>query len=468
MKKVPTSEDIVTIEDHVKSSEILKNLNSAITFDYELNEKSANAKILKAAKRVPIEVEENSTSSNLIFSAGAWYHVVLPSIKYWNDAGEKTCRVGDTTIKVGGVKTRKENSGKHVNSKVVFFADREKIVCHLYNTTQLVLVNGHGYRKFIDIFLKPFFASKADESIDAIEQFNDEVVRKLGSKTVKRQNIKFKRGPSFPCHSCDFAAKSVATLKKHKKTEHMTSFNSSKKELEPRQSTRNNSLIENLMIEDVTATNLTNEITLEENVLKYTCSDCMFVTISKACIDDHVKTRHLPDKNEEVRFICIVCKHEFSEVEDYDSHVKMHEMINHREDDLTDLQNVVFTHILEQQILEIENEKKVKRVCDETKYSCDQCEFSTNAEEHLKVHIQTIHQSAKVDVNVTSIRTIKCQACEYVCKLNIQMKKHLEKEHGENSPSYKCNLCEFGADFIGEIWNHKLDSHAGDTFNFNN
>ena len=133
------NEEIVTLDDHVKSSEVLKNLNSSIRFNYELDDKATTAKLLKAAKRIPIEVEENSTSSNMVFSAGAWCHVVKPSITYWNDVkGEKTCKIGDYSIKVGGVKAGKEIKGKHVNTKIVFFADREKILCHLYNTTQLI------------------------------------------------------------------------------------------------------------------------------------------------------------------------------------------------------------------------------------------------------------------------------------------------------------------------------------------
>ena len=108
-----------------------------------------------------------------MFSAGAWFHVVKPSILYFNDAkGEKTCKVGDYTIKVGGVKAGKEMKGKHVNTKIVFFADREKIVCHLYNTTQLILINGRGYQKFIELFLKPFFVAKTDECLEEIEKLS--------------------------------------------------------------------------------------------------------------------------------------------------------------------------------------------------------------------------------------------------------------------------------------------------------
>ena len=125
-------------------------------------------------------------------------------------------------------KKEKRNLKKKANTKVVFFADREKVVCHLYNTTQLILINGHGHRKFIELFLKPSLISKIDGCIEDIEQFNNDVVKQLGPKTVNRTDVKFKKGSAFPCHSCDFAAKSIPGLKKHKKTEHGSSFNSSK------------------------------------------------------------------------------------------------------------------------------------------------------------------------------------------------------------------------------------------------
>ena len=164
MKKAlnaPCGEEIRSIEEHVKSSELLKRADATRIFDYELNDKSAKAKLVKAAKRPPLEVEENTTSSNMVFSAGAWHNAVLPASKYWNDVmGDKTCKIGDYTVKVSGVKQGKENKGKHVNTIIVFYGDRDKIVCHLYNTTQLILINGHGYKKFIDLFLKPFFVSK--------------------------------------------------------------------------------------------------------------------------------------------------------------------------------------------------------------------------------------------------------------------------------------------------------------------
>ena len=51
-------------------------------FEYELNEKASKQKLIKGAKRNPLEIVENSNSTNLVFSVGAWYQVVLPCLKY--------------------------------------------------------------------------------------------------------------------------------------------------------------------------------------------------------------------------------------------------------------------------------------------------------------------------------------------------------------------------------------------------
>ena len=454
------SEAIVTIEDHVKKSELTKNMNPSVTFDYELREKAVKTKLVKAAKRIPIEMEENSTSTNLLFSPGAWYHVVLPSIKYWMESQEKTCKVGQYEIKVGGIKEGKEKSGKHVNTKVVFFADREKVVCHLYNTTQLILINGHGYRKFIELFLKPFLISKIDGCIEDIELFNNDVVKQLGPKTVKRTDVKFKKGSAFPCHSCDFAAKSIPGLKKHKKNEHGSSFNSSKVLIEPRQSTRNNSIVENLMIEDVTVTDLTNETNVEENTLKYTCNDCMFVTTSKTNIDDHVQMMHQPEKNEEVRFVCIICQHELTEAEDYENHIKLHERRENKDDnDMKELQNIILNIILEYHIEESKKESESNTEEADLNFECSQCDFQSEVEDIVKDHNKRAHQPPRPHVD----RKVKCELCDYVCDLNIEMKEHIEKEHPENEPTYECDICGFSDDFIGNMWKHKLTNHASES-----
>ena len=72
----------------------------------------------------------------------------------------KKCSIDDIEITIVSIKTGKAVIGKHIDTQVIFFVNRSKVVCHFYNTTQLILVNGNGYANFVNHFLKPFFESK--------------------------------------------------------------------------------------------------------------------------------------------------------------------------------------------------------------------------------------------------------------------------------------------------------------------
>ena len=219
-------------------------------FDYELSDKASKAKLIKGAKRSSFVVQPNKTSTNLVFCAGSWQKVAIPAVKYWNEIkGEQTWKVGDTLIRVGGVKAGTDATGKkYVDAQVVFYVDRDKVVCHMYNTTQLILVNGRNYSKLVDTFLIPFFKSKIEESKKEIDKVNEGILVRLGPK---RSSVKYKGGLSFPCNRCDYACKTISTLNKHKTSEHALSFDASKKSIEPRHSTRNNSIVGNLILEDL-------------------------------------------------------------------------------------------------------------------------------------------------------------------------------------------------------------------------
>ena len=182
----PENNDVLTIDEHIKSMEPLRPTEERL-FAYNLSEKATKAKLIKGCKRDPFLLEENSSSSNLVFSAGSWYNVVMPAVEYWNMIKEdQTCQVGECIITIGGIKMGKENNGKCVDTQIVFLANRDKITCHFYNTTQLILVNGHGYQRLIDTFLKPFFLSQMENCLEEINSYNEFVLAKLGNKTVKK------------------------------------------------------------------------------------------------------------------------------------------------------------------------------------------------------------------------------------------------------------------------------------------
>ena len=422
-----------SIEQHVKNSELYKNVN---TFDYKLNDKTAKAKLLKAAKRQPIDMEENSTSSNLVFSAGAWIHAVLPSVRYWSEVKEsKTCRIGDYEVEIGGIKENKETQGKHVNTQIVFLANRNKIVCHMYNTTQLILINGHGYQKFIDVFLKPFLTAKINECIPEIEEFNDQVGIKLGPKTIRRSVVKLKRGSAFPCPNCDFSAKSIPALRKHKKDEHILSLNISDKLAQQKQSTRNNSLTEKLMLEDVSLMDLSQEVqeNLKEDTHKFTCDPCNFATKSKGEINDHVKKQHSSEEIEEVKYLCTKCGKEFVNVEEYENHEEVHFKTKQKETEISEIQNLIYIAILENELEVADTFKK--------------------------------HKSINIDVEKTGENNINWEKCEKPLNMNIQIKKHLENEHKEY-PAITCNKCDESFQNTSELCDHMMSYHVGKPMEF--
>ena len=463
----PVNKAVTNLDEHIKESLVYKQSNSSsFTFDYLLNDKTAKSKLVKAAKRTHLEIEENSTSTNLIFSAGAWAHSVLPSVKFWSEIqGEQSFKIDDYEISIGGVKTGKEASGKQVSTQVIFYGNRDKIVLHLYNTTQLILVNGHGYKKFIDLFLKPFFLVKTSQCLEEIGNFNVDVIDKLGPKTVKRSDIKYKKGSAFSCSGCEFAAKSISALKNHKIMQHTLSLNSPKLPIATNQTTKSSSKVERMMLEDASVSGLTDDDSVEEVTLKYTCFDCNLVTTSKGEIDDHIAEKHAPEPNEEVRILCTDCEQVFGVEDDYNSHVKTHkkETVNeeHEENVLKELYNKVMMDIIEH---DIDKQNQSETPVDDTKIlmDCKKCNFVSNDESEIRVHNQTIH--TEVRINIESGNNIKCDQCQYVCKYNIQLKKHMKNVHG--SPIFECSQCDFEAIVIADLWKHKFHEHEPETMEF--
>ena len=89
-KSVMTTSEVnlvnsASVENQFKDLKMFRASTNPRRFEYTLNDKATKAKVMKAAKRTPhIKQEENSTSSNLVFSAGAWQCVVFPTVEFWN------------------------------------------------------------------------------------------------------------------------------------------------------------------------------------------------------------------------------------------------------------------------------------------------------------------------------------------------------------------------------------------------
>ena len=295
-----------SLECIVRDSELVKANDNERAFNYEINEKAAKNKLIKGAKRSVFEIVKNSSSSNLLFNLGSWHIVVLPSIRYWNNMKGETCTLGETAIKIADVKTGKDIGGKHIDTQIVFYSNRDKIVMHLYNTTQLILVNGHGYEKFIDIFLKPYFESKVDLNLESIEKFNTTALDARGGwKMVKRSSVKFTEAPTHLwCTRCDYAAKSRAALAKHKKSVHALKigseiFPSTSLTTPKHHSTSNNTISEAIMDENIILKDIINTVDDVESIQS--------------------------EETKLLRFVCGICQCEFDKQENYNNHMKIHD-----------------------------------------------------------------------------------------------------------------------------------------------
>ena len=95
------------------------------------------------------EREEKKSCINLIFSGGAFNVVVQKAISELNN-GPKHFVVGKEDVERITIDPRKELSGKHVDTKIEFKVNRDKIVIHIYNSTQKVTIQGRKYKWFVD------------------------------------------------------------------------------------------------------------------------------------------------------------------------------------------------------------------------------------------------------------------------------------------------------------------------------
>ena len=150
------------------------------TFDYDLNEKRAKAKLLKGAKRAKhLNVEIKSGCVNMRFSDGAYFEVVLPLLREWHKREAESFVVNDLTIKVDEIDAGIDKTDKHMDTKLIITVNTDRIVLHAYNGTQNLMVQGKNYVNFAVSCLEPFFTEKINAKIENVDKFNDGVCKIL-------------------------------------------------------------------------------------------------------------------------------------------------------------------------------------------------------------------------------------------------------------------------------------------------
>ena len=106
-------------------------------FGYALNEKRAKRNLLKGAKKqIDLEVEVKSGNTNLRFSDGSYYEVVLPLLRSWQEKINEPHYFSENEIKIVEFEAGKDISEKHVDTKLAVMFNDNRLVLHAYNSTQ--------------------------------------------------------------------------------------------------------------------------------------------------------------------------------------------------------------------------------------------------------------------------------------------------------------------------------------------
>ena len=496
MLQLPPS---LNVMDHVNDAEKICIRKTRKQFEYDLNVKSTKQKLVKGAKRTPFEIVENSNSTNLVFSVGAWHQIVLPTIKYFESM--KECKIDENVVTIESIDGGNDRAGKKVDTLVTFMINNEKVVCHFYNTTHLILCNGPGYKKLIQLFFRPFFEARVSLNSKGIQNYNDLALSLLNNRGVKRSSVRIPtRSTALWCTKCDFVAKSNSALTKHKRSDHYSldtrESSSSMLAIPPYQSTKNNTINDMIMQEDITL----NDLSLDEqnDILLFSCLVCDWKTKSKKLLDDHLDEVH---NDSPVTFVCRPCSVSFSNHEDHKEHMNSHERTSKESCDVeaeklleesivdsNEIDKVItadpspsicetprMTSVVHEEFIcsqckletsSINNLRLhinsandsnkdnaisvIQEKMDLTLFSCDKCLFKDKCNDKLQQHIQLVHQALRIDVESSLIQPFYCHICDFKCNLNIKLKKHIERIHAMDA-TYTCEECSFTSNLIANI-----------------
>ena len=181
----------------------------------------------------------------------------------------------------------------------------------------------------------------------------------------------------------------------------------------------------------------------KENVLEYVCSKCKFVSRTESgmkrhediyceecqiCLNDRVeydvhmslhkkcksykcefKAKQSKELQEHVteihgRFTCLLCRQECKDEDSLKVHQQSHE----------------------KKIEEVrKDEKEIEEVIHKTK--CQLCEYKSMESSDINSHIKEKHINLEVRISNEDQTVLKCDLCGYSCELQIQLKKHKEK-----------------------------------------
>lgn len=223
---------------------------------------------------------------------------------------------------------------------------------------------------------------------------------------------------SFLCGSCDFVAKKLTQLKKHKRTVHKE--------------------------------------------VGYHCEQCNYAATHRSQLKVHVKSKH-----EGIRHYCDQCEHAAITLFD----LKRHKRSKH--EGVTYPCNLC-SHVAAQLGSLIEH-KKAKH--EGVRYPCDQCEYAATHRSNLVKHKKSKHEGVKylcdqctyVATQLPKLKahkqnkhegiTYPCDLCEYAATTTYSLKEHKRRVH--EGVKFPCDQCGYIANHVSHLKEHIRNLHEG-------
>ena len=402
-------------------------------FNYEMTDKKAKSNLVKGASREVLEIEEMQKCTMLIFSVGAYYEVIIPSVAEWK-IGTK---IMNNEIK--NVIPGFDENNKHMQTIIKVLCGKNMVTVTCFNSTQKIKVEGNGYQEFVKTILDPLIKTRLNRNtLENIEKYNRDVIAALSGKrkalSRPTRSVKYKAMAKFSCTKCDTIFSNKTTLARHRKIVHTRGADDS------RHSMNNIPIVDDISLLEITS----NE---EKDAIKaITMDEACSIDKEKQteeteqghCVNKAEKTVVVVEKSPKSKslFRCTSCEYSsWIEIE-FESHMNS----KHRDEKtfLTEPPTVKtqcdFIKIEELSCRSCEFEADCPETLQEHINSihtteleehCGRCGFLTNREKDIDTHFHACHKFLKVDIKKIDNQEIKirCDQCEYVCRFNKQFQK---------------------------------------------
>ena len=410
----------------------------------------------------------------------------FPEVLNW-DKVNRNFFYGDLSIQVVEAKPGMENGNKHVDYKIEFQVNGEKVVLHAYNGKQRFTISGKNHVNFVTKYIKPFFTKKVECYVSEADKFNEAVIANLG-RTVKRENVKYKttQSQSLSCNRCNQTSNSISQLHSHMKASHEKTMDISRYN-ERHQSTKNNSMAESIMVEDISEL----EIESDENVMK----QLTFVTLEEETnVIDEKKELEEKHYNCDIWFTGnIPCHYQSKTPTDMLRHIKS----SHSDGNIFEKsENENDEHESEESVEQMkevaENGDNNEIVKEKLEVENQQKEESVNLlkdvlntdERKIKETIQKQKLSEVIVGNVINVKAddlFSCDHCDFDSENSVELENHnvknihdiqiknksiieplvsAKQNQSHRMQNFQCHLCEYEAEESSNIDEHNVITHG--------